>query len=245
MANKNHKYLKIKKYIKNGIEYQNFTDLIPSENQLAEKFGVSRMTARRALVELELEGSVQRIPGKGTYVNQHRHQLSGFFRVRPFRKWAEDLGAELSTKVLQARLCDPPREIADCLQYNGEVIHLEIINYLDEVPVRHSSRYLRADYCPGILWEDLANISIHDTLISKYSLPLSRISQTMTAVGLTPDLAGLFKEPPGTPMFFFKRLTFTGDTAITYVEYTMRGDMAFEDSFQPQLDVADFPRLKQ
>jgi GntR family transcriptional regulator len=245
MTEKDHKYLKIKKYIKNGIDYQNFTDLIPSENQLAEKFGVSRMTARRALVELELEGSVQRIPGKGTYVNQKRHQLSGFFRVRPFRKWAEDLGAELKTRVLTAKICEPGREVIDKLKYQGEVIHLDILNYLDEVPVRFSTRYLRADYCPGILWEDLAKVSIHETLINKYNLPLSRISQTMTAIGLPQELADVFQEPAGTPVFYFKRITFTGDVPVTYVEYTMRGDMAFEDSFQPQLDVSDFPRLKQ
>ncbi len=235
MAEKPHKYLKIIKYIKNGIDFKSFTDAIPSENQLAEKFGVSRMTARRALVELALEGAVKRIPGQGTFIRKHRHYTSGFFTVRPFRKWAEELNAELRTDVLRAELCDPPHDVALKLDYEGELILLEMLNYLDGIPVRHSKRYLRADYCAGILWEDLASKSVHEILMGKYKLPLTKISQTMTAVGLPGSLAELFGEQPGYPVFFFQRIAYSEAVPINYVEYTMRGDMAFEDTFSPHL----------
>lgn len=245
MPDKQHKYIKIMEYLRNGIDYKNFTDLIPSENQLAQKFGVSRMTARRALVELELEGSVERIPGKGTYVRQHRHYTSGFFTVRPFHKWAEELDAELRTEVLRAELCDPPEEITLKLNYDGEVILLEILNYLDEIPVRHSKRYMRADYCGGILWEDLANVSVHEILVGKYNLPLSKISQTMTAIGLPEQFTHLFKEVAGYPVFFFQRVVYSDGIPISFVEYIMRGDMAFEDNFSPHLNPQDFRNFKQ
>ena len=49
MKNKYPKYEKIKDYVIKGIKSRNFTDAVPSENQLAEKFGVSRMTARKAI----------------------------------------------------------------------------------------------------------------------------------------------------------------------------------------------------
>ncbi len=243
MADKPHKYLKIIKYIKNGIDYKSFTDTIPSENQLAEKFGVSRMTARRALVELALEGTVERIPGKGTFIRKHRHYTSGFFTVRPFRKWAEELNAELRTDVLKAELCDPPHDVALKLDYDGELILLEMLNYLDGIPVRHSKRYLRADYCAGILWEDLASKSVHEILMGKYKLPLTKISQTMTAVGLPGTLAELFQEKPGYPVFFFQRIAYSETIPINYVEYTMRGDMAFEDTFSPHLYPQDIAPL--
>lgn len=239
MAEKPHKYLKIINYIKKGIDFKSFTDAIPSENQLADKFGVSRMTARRALVELALEGAVERIPGKGTFVRKHRHYTSGFFTVRPFRKWAEELNAELHTDVLKAQLCNPPREIALKLEYKGELILLELLNYLDGIPVRHSKRYLRADYCAGVLWEDLANESVHEILIRKYHLPMTKISQTMTAIGLPEALADLFQEKSGYPVFFFQRIAYSEKIPINYVEYTMRGDMAFEDTFSPHLDPRD------
>ena len=245
MAEKPHKYLKIIEYIKKGIDYKGFTDSIPSENQLAEKFGVSRMTARRALVELALEGTVDRIPGKGTFVRKHRHYTSGFFTVRPFRKWAEELNAELRTDVLKAEIGRPPQDVALKLDYQGETILLEMLNYLDGIPVRHSKRYLRADYCAGILWEDLANQSVHEILMGKYKLAMTRISQTMTAVGLPQELAKLFQEAPGYPVFFFQRIAFSEKIPINYVEYTMRVDMAFEDTFSPRLYPQDIVPVDQ
>jgi len=220
MTPKPPKYERIKRYILQGIAARNFTELLPSENQLAETFKVSRMTARRALDDLERQGSVERKPGKGTFVRNASHYTRGFFRVRPFRKWAEDLNAGMRTE------------------------RLRILNYLDETPVRYAIRYLRADKCGGILWENLEAESIHDILISKYQLPLTRISQVMTAVGLPESLETLFREKAGSPVFHFLRLTYSFDTPITYVEYYMRGDMAFKDTFAPQFDYQDFGKMR-
>ena len=240
MAAKAHKYQRIKNYLLQGIAGGSFTDAVPSENQLADKFGVSRMTARRALGDLERQGSVERIPGKGTYIRRNEHFTRGFFRVRPFHKWAEDLGAELTTQVTESKIVDPPANIADKLGTRSPVIQLNILNYLDQQPVRYSVRYLRSEQCAGILWEDLEHTSIHEILINKYQLPLTKITQTMTAIGLPAELAPLFQEPAGYPVFHFQRLTFTLEAPLSYVEYFMRGDMAFKDTFTPQIEGADF-----
>jgi len=240
MTPKAAKYETIKLFLIHGISSRAFTDAIPSENRLAERFGVSRMTARRALDELERDGAVERFPGKGTFVRKTQHYTRGFFRVRPFRKWAEDINVTLTTRVLEAKLIDPPRDIAGKLQTGGQVVLLRILNFFDDKPVRYAIRYLVADPCDGILWENLEQESIHDILINKYRLPLTKISQSMTACGLPPKLARLFNVEPGYPVFYFKRLTYSFDSPITYVEYYMRGEMAFDDTFTPQLDHADF-----
>ncbi|NMM60953.1 GntR family transcriptional regulator, partial [Priestia megaterium] len=53
--------------IKNG--NLKYGDKIPSERELADKFGVSRMTARHALSTLEREGFVERRVGVGTFIS--------------------------------------------------------------------------------------------------------------------------------------------------------------------------------
>lgn len=240
MTPKASKYETIKQFLIHGISSRTFTDAVPSENQLAERFGVSRMTARRALDELERDGSVERFPGKGTFVRKTPHYTRGFFRVRPFRRWAEDIDVTLTTQVLEARLVDPPRDIAEKLQTKGQVVLLRILNSFNGKPVRYAVRYLVADPCAGILWENLEQESIHDILINKYRLPLTKMSQSMTAIGLSVKLARIFHTEPGYPVFYFQRLSFSFDSPITFVEYYMRGEMAFEDTFTPQLDLADF-----
>jgi GntR family histidine utilization transcriptional repressor len=49
-------------------------DRVPSENELVEAESVSRMTANRALRELNHEGYVKRIAGRGTFVSDFRSQ---------------------------------------------------------------------------------------------------------------------------------------------------------------------------
>jgi DNA-binding transcriptional regulator YhcF (GntR family) len=82
------KCLFIKQQMIQGMRSKRFTDRLPSENQLAAAFGVSRMTARRALVELEAEGLVERIRGKGTYIKKPEPAM-GYFVVQPSRRHAE------------------------------------------------------------------------------------------------------------------------------------------------------------
>ncbi len=234
------KYEKIRDYVIQGIKARNFTHAVPSENQLAQKFGVSRMTARKAIDAIERDGFVARIPGKGTFVKKKQHYTTGFFRVRPFQKWADDLKVELTTEVLEAQVVDPPAHVAKKLETAGQVIIIRRLWYFDQKPVRYEIRYLRPDICAGILWEDLSNASIHSILINKYKLSLTRISQSMEAIVLSEEIAPLFNAAPGYPVFHIKRMTYSFEDPVTYVEYHMRGEMAFRDTFSPQFDPADF-----
>lgn len=240
MAKRYPKYEQIKDYVVKGIKARHFTEAVPSENQLARRFGVSRMTARKAIDALEREGFVERSPGKGTFVKKRQHYTTGFFKVRPFQRWADDLNVELTTDVLEAGVVEPPAHVAEKLQSDGQVIIMRRLWYFDKKPVRYEIRYLLPDICAGILFEDLENASIHSILINKYKLPLTRISQSMEAIVLSRETAALFQVDAGYPAFHIKRTTYSGDDPVTYVEYTMRGEMAFRDTFSPQFDPADF-----
>lgn len=75
-------YIQIKKIIKDKILSNEYApgDAIPSEAQLQKRFGVSRITARQAIAQLETEGLVERARGKGTRVifqNKIEEELIG------------------------------------------------------------------------------------------------------------------------------------------------------------------------
>lgn len=210
-----------------------FTDLLPSENQLAATFGVSRMTARKALVELEAEGLVERIRGKGTYV-KNPDPAMGYFLVQPSRRHAETLDVSYTTRVLELRSLEtPPPVIAQRMEYSGMTIVARRLHCFDGRPVRYEIRHLRGDLCGSILFEDLETVSIHELLVERLDLPLTRVWQRITAETMDTETAAIFGEPVGHPAFHILRTTYTRDTPVTFVEYFIRGELAFEDTFAP------------
>jgi len=229
------KYKKIKAYILEGISSHSFTDALPSENRLAKFFSVSRMTARKAMDELEKEGHITRINGKGSFIKTQKH-YSGFFRVRPFKLWAEDLNVQPSTKVLKAGVIETPKDVAAVLDYPEQVIQVSRLNYFDDLPVRYAVHYLRTEIAAGILMDDLEKESVYELLANKYRVDITKISQDLTAVNLSREIAHIFRVSPGYPAFHFKRIEFSNDRPVCYVEYLMRGEMSFRDMFSPKLE---------
>jgi GntR family transcriptional regulator len=234
MRRQESKLAQIKQHLTDGIKFRHFKDRLPSENQLAAKFKVSRMTARKALSKLESAGLVERIQGKGTFVKKHDF-ATGYFTVQPSRKHAEALNLAYSPKVLELRmLAQPPADIISKLNYDGQTILTRRLHFFGGIAMRYEVRYLRGDLCGGILWEDLEKNSIHELLVYKYDLPLTKVWQRITAETMTEKISRIFEEDPGYPAFHIYRTTYTFETPVTFVEYFIRGDLAFEDTFAPE-----------
>lgn len=231
------KYKKIKAYILEGIASHSFTKALPSENKLADFFSVSRMTARKAMDELEKEGHIHRVNGKGSFVKTQKH-YSGFFRVRPFKLWAKDLNVEPSTKVLKLGMIETPPEVAKLLGFPEQVIQVQRLNFFDDLPVRYANHYLRTEIAAGILMDDLEKESVYELLANKYRVDITKISQDLVAINLPGDIADIFTVSPGYPAFHFKRTEFSNDLPVCYVEYFMRGELSFRDVFSPKLEMS-------
>ena len=97
---------------------------LPSDAELCEEFGVSRMTARHAMNRIAQEGLVYRIPGRGTFVGDaptHRRANS----LLSFSNEIRRQGRVPSSRVLGRALRAPTREEAVRLQLKlGEMASL-------------------------------------------------------------------------------------------------------------------------
>src|SRR6266576_2922365 len=76
-------------------------DLIPSERELGEKYGISRMTARQAITDPVNEGLFYREQGKGTFVSQ-RKITQPLIRLTGFTEDIRAPGKRSSTRVISA-----------------------------------------------------------------------------------------------------------------------------------------------
>ncbi|WP_425145401.1 GntR family transcriptional regulator [Deinococcus sp.] len=205
---------------------------LPSEPQLAREFEVSRMTARRAIDELEREGYVYRVQGAGTFPTGKRFR-QGMFRVRPFKEWARD--PDQHNTILQSMELRATPEIATVLQVaaGDPVIFVHRLRFAGDEPLVIEKRYIDARLAGGLLSHDLAAESIHEVMVSM-GVALTRVEQTLEAVNLRQEESDLLRVAVGTAAFLLRRTTYSGTRRASYVNYWVRGDRyTFQDSFEP------------
>ena len=130
-------------------------DRVPSENELVDSTGVSRMTANRALRELTEEGYVQRVAGVGTFVADYR-AASHILEVRNIADEITHRGHEHTAEVLAAGRTAADANAALVLQCReGEtLLHVRLVHYDDGTPVQLEDRYVLPVFAPRFLAQD-------------------------------------------------------------------------------------------
>jgi GntR family transcriptional regulator len=147
--------------------------LIPSERELSEMYGVSRMTARKAVDLLEGEGFVYRRPPRGTFVAEPRLTL----RIGSFSDEITRLGHTPDAAVLSAAEVAPSALVRDALSMSTEaaVYAIERLRSVDGEPVAIERTFIPAALAPGLLDHDLG-FSLWELLRKEYDIQPDRAS---------------------------------------------------------------------
>jgi GntR family transcriptional regulator len=171
-------------------------DPLPSDAELCEEFGVSRMTARNAMQRLADDGLVLRVPGKGSYVAEPpTHRRAD--RLLTFSREMERRGRQPSSRIL-AREIRPSTaaEAASLAITPGEpVVLLRRIRCADEEPIAIETAVLVRSTGPAVLGADLETGSLHEAL-ARGGHHLRRGTATIAAAPATHEdarLLGLHK----------------------------------------------------
>jgi GntR family transcriptional regulator len=208
---------------------------VPSEYELSRLYEVSRMTINKVMSELTREGLLYRRQGKGTFVSQKKMD-QWFFRATSFKEDMIQRGLEPKTVVLEKKIVASSPEVIKKLEVKSsdKVIFVKRLRYANNEPIMLESRFLNYKYCIRILDEPLETESIHNLLIQKYDLPLTRATQYLEAVKINFEESRYFNIQPGEPGFLLSRVTFTSSRPITWVKYIYRGDRyRFVGEFTP------------
>lgn len=156
------------------------SDRVPSENELVESMSVSRMTANRALRELNDEGYVERIAGSGTFVSDFRSQ-SHLLEVHNIADEIELRGHMHSSHVVRQSLQHARGEVAKALHVNQgtEVYHLLVVHLENHMPIQLEDRHVVASFAPDCLQQNFETITPSAYLTS--IAPLQEAEQAVRA----------------------------------------------------------------
>ncbi|MGH8222705.1 MAG: histidine utilization repressor [Woeseiaceae bacterium] len=130
-------------------------DRVPSENDLVDSAGVSRMTANRALRELNDEGYVERVAGVGTFVADLR-AASHVLEVRNIADEIARRGRRHSSRIIEQRACAAHGEIARRLQIEEgrDVFRVVLVHFENELPIQLEDRHVNPGFGPDFLQQD-------------------------------------------------------------------------------------------
>jgi GntR family histidine utilization transcriptional repressor len=135
-------------------------DRVPSENELVDATGVSRMTANRALRELNDEGYVERVAGVGTFVADFK-AVSHVLEVRNIADEVGLRGHVHSASVLQQDRMPADAAVAQALDIeNGaDVFHLQLIHHESGIAIQIEDRFVLAEFAPRVLEQDFTAVT--------------------------------------------------------------------------------------
>jgi GntR family transcriptional regulator len=182
-------------------------DSLPSEPELSARFAVSRMTARQAMKQLESEGLVYRVPGRGTFASGRRvHRRMG--RLRSFSAEMRSRGAQPSSRVLIAEIAIGTRtQLADLdLAPRSKVVVIERLRLADGV-IMALERSVFTPACTELIHADLASGSVHEALTQMGWVP-TRAVGTLIAQSASEEEAGLLAVAPGAALLVERRRVF-------------------------------------
>lgn len=173
--------------------------MLPSEIDIGTDLNVSQGTARKALIELERKGIIERRQGRGTFVTLRtpENSLFHFFRVRDAN--GDQVVPELDTETIIRREAKPD-EAAALFGNPEEVYEISRIRNFQGKPLSHETIVVSVKLFPGLQERSPLPNSLYVLLQQSYSCIIISARERLKASVLGQEMGALMKSDPATPI---------------------------------------------
>lgn len=198
---------------------------LPSENDMMNTFGVSRITIRQALRDLHNEGLVFSAQGKGTFVSKPK-AVQNVQRLEGFGEAMAAQGYEASARVLSIQQMKAPKAVAAALDLHSsdETIEVKRVRYLNRSPVCIENSYFPMDVGRQMFSLDLSG-DIFPMLENLFGIPLGGADISLDAILADDETQQYLNLKTGEAILRVERLTHNQDGRPIDFEYLCyRGD---------------------
>lgn len=187
---------------------------IPSESELVNEIGVSRMTINRALRELTSEGFLIRMQGVGTFVAEAK-AYTPMLEVHNIADEIAQRGHRHDSRILvcEAREADADHAMQLGIAPGDTLFYSQIVHYENNVPVQIEDRYVNPAAAPDYL-RQVFNKQMPYTYLMEIS-PLTAGEHRVEAVSASDEQRELLQLEEHEPCLLIHRRTWSGSRIVT------------------------------
>jgi len=198
---------------------------IPNEDRLCDMLGISRITVRHALRNLEEAGLLRREHGRGTFVRSAT-VVAGVRGLTSFTDEMNSLALLPGTRLLEANIVAATAEMADALEIGRDepVVQLRRLRLGNGMPIGIQTTHLPETRVPG-LYVDAVNVQSLYSWLREHCGIVPVKAKEVYRVGRVAEIdAEMIQLPAGTPAFEVERIAYDSKGPFEYAVSTMRAD---------------------
>lgn len=213
-------YHQVGRDLRARIRREEFTpgDRLPPEKELAEHYGISRMTLRQALTELAAEGLIERRHGSGTFVREHAgpivHDLSA---PLVFAAKMREQGLRLRPRLVHLeRTTSVPGRVRRALSLPVDEPAVHILRVFESArsPIELVHHWLDPRRFGRLTTTMLKTTSLTTTLAQQFGVVEAEADVQLEAVECEPSESSLLKVEPGSPLVSLARTVYESDGRV-------------------------------
>lgn len=212
-------YIQLKQAIMDDIHREIYSadEKLPTETELCEKYGVSRITVRKAVLDLVEEGYLIRQQGKGTFVQRTKVKRE-LIAVNGYSEHMVASGKTPHMKIISHELCNPSEEIAKKLQISLEtkVLVLKRILYDEGQPLTLDIAHYSSELFPNLSQYVQDSASMHAVIKNDYHLSLFRYTKLFNVILANGEEAEHLECNIGDPIYEIQKTTFDASSNPIY-----------------------------
>ena len=205
-------------------------DVMPSERELSERYGLSRTTVRLALQELERLGLVVRQHGRGTFVADRSAQATDLFQAYSFTDQMRSMGRDPETTILEFSELEADKNLAEHMgtRIGDKLFKLKRLRAADGMPMMVERTYLPVRKFLSLKRPMLEQAPLYEIIENVYHEKINVAEEEFFASIARPADAHLLGISEDAPVLDLVRTTY--DTRNEIVEYTL--SVARADQFK-------------
>jgi DNA-binding GntR family transcriptional regulator len=194
----------LRKHIVDGVYKEG--DLLPSENELCQLFGMTRPTVRQSLSTLANDGFIRKHQGKGSIVH-HLPREIGILSVSGTTSAIG--GRDLKTRIIVKPVLKPWTDdfifpLSDLEKESG-CIYMERVRLLDGDPIFYDINYIANINLPRITARQFENRSLFQILREHYHIEIKGGEQRIKAIPASSKISRYLKIKIGQPVLHLER----------------------------------------